>query len=112
MTDDCDVYVGRGDSQVNFRDYVDGEVAAGDRGWLGNPFITQEAGGPYSRKESVARFAAAFEARLQCDPELRKRVAAFHGKTVGCWCQRADEEDGDACHGEVIAHWADRLGGE
>lgn len=112
VEDNCDVYVGRGDSQVNFRDYVEGKLAAGDRGWLGNPFLTQEAGGEYSRAESVARFAVAFEARLECDAELRERVAALQGTALGCWCQRLDEDDGDACHAEVIAHHADRLGRE
>ena len=30
------------------------------------------------------------------------------GKTLGCWCQRLDE-DSPACHAEVIAEHADRL---
>lgn len=110
MQDNCDVYVGRGDLQVSFQDYVEGKLAIGDRGWLGNPFLTYKAGGEYSHEESVARFAVAFQARLRCDGELRGRVAALQGEALGCWCQRLDEEDGDACHGEVIAHWADRLG--
>jgi len=80
------------------------ETPVGERGWLGNPFTTDE----YERGESVALFRDAFKTRLREDPEFREAVFALHGKTLGCWCQRLDD-DCPTCHGEVIAEFADRL---
>ena len=98
--DDVDVYVGRGKGG---RDMIDCDV--GERGWLGNPYTLEEN----SREESIAKFREAFRFALKHDEELRESVAELKGKKLGCWCQRLDE-DGPACHGEVIAEWADRLG--
>lgn len=97
--DEIDVYIGRGKDGRSMRD-----TPIGERGWLGNPFTLDD----YSRKESIARFCVAFEARLEANPAFRKAVANLSGKTLGCWCQRADEES-PSCHGEVIAHYADKL---
>lgn len=98
-TDSTDVYVGRGPGGCDMT-----TTAIGDRGWLGNPF-TLEA---YSREESINRFRDAFVDRLEEDEEFRDAVSQLRGKTLGCWCQRVDEDE-PACHGEVIAKWADRL---
>lgn len=97
--DATDVYVGRGPGG---RDMT--ETPVGERGWLGNPFTLDD----YERGESVALFRDAFKTRLDEDDEFRAAVQDLHGKTLGCWCQRLDD-DLPACHGQVIAEFADRL---
>lgn len=97
--DETDVYIGRGNGQANMMD-----TEIGDRGWLGNPYTVDE----YDRKESIALFAQDLVGRLTMEPEFRDAVEELSGKTLGCWCQRVDEDE-PACHGEVIAHWADKL---
>lgn len=101
--DDCDVYVGRGSGGVAM-----GDVRIDTRGWLGNPYKVRAYGGSYSRGESIERFRADFQERLHTDEEFKEAVYDLHGKTLGCWCQRL-EEDTPACHAEVIAEFADLL---
>lgn len=100
--DETDVYVGRGPDGS----HMNNTPRAGERGWLGNPYTLEE----YSRSESIALFRRDFEERLERSPEIRRAVEELQGKTLGCWCQRLDE-DSPSCHGEVIAEWADKLGG-
>jgi hypothetical protein len=76
----------------------------GQRGWLGNPNTVEDHG----REGSIERFRKAFEYRIDNDAEFRAAVQDLAGQTLGCWCQRVDD-DSPACHGEVIAEWADRL---
>lgn len=97
--DSTDVYIGRGPGG---RDMT--ETPVEERGWLGNPFTLEK----HSRAESIAKFREPFIERLDEDDEFRKAVQNLHGKTLGCWCQHVDEDE-PACHGEVIAAWADRL---
>jgi len=97
--DSTDVYIGRGPGG---RDMT--ETPIGERGWLGNPYTLET----YDRAESVRRFQQDFEARLADDEAFRAAVRDLAGATLGCWCQRVEEEL-PACHGEVIAEWADRL---
>ena len=101
--DAIDVYVGRG------RDgsHILSGLEIGERGWLGNPFTLEE----HSRAESVAKFRVGFEHAVEINEELRSAVGELAGKTLGCWCQRL-EEDGPACHAEVIAEVADRIAAE
>jgi len=98
--DATDVYVGRGPSS---RDMTDTRI--GDRGWLGNPYPVK---GDVTREDSIRYFRRVFETRLETDAEFRDAVADLAGKTLGCWCQRLDD-DGPPCHAEVIAEHADRL---
>lgn len=98
--DPTDVYVGRGRNQRHLLSVA----KPGMRGWLGNPFTVEE----YGRKTSIEKFRESFEDKLERDDEFRKAVRELHGMTLGCWCQQVDE-DGPACHGKVIAEWADRL---
>jgi hypothetical protein len=79
----------------------------GTRGWLGNPHALSDG---YSRAESIDLFRDDFEAQIRGDDEFRQAVADLAGEALGCWCQRLDEDE-PACHAEVIAEWADRLGG-
>lgn len=99
--DSTDVYIGRGPEQRDLS-----ETPIGERGWLGNPYTLET----HTREESIAKYREAFEAKLSADDKFRKAVADLHGQTLGCWCQRIDEGE-PACHGEVIAEWADKLGG-
>lgn len=102
-SDETDVYIGRGDNQAAL-----GDVPIGDRGWLGNPYITKSHGGNYTRGESIAKFRQDFEERLESDEEFRTAVENLSGHTLGCWCRTLDE-DGPPCHGDVIAEVADTL---
>jgi hypothetical protein len=47
----------------------------------------------------------------KADEEFREAVRDLAGKTLGCWCQRL-ENDQPPCHAEVIAEHADRLAEE
>jgi len=100
--DATDVYIGRGRNDRHMTTTPSDEI--GRRGWLGNPFPVDEHG----RRQCVDRFRTEFEARLKHDEEFRAAVRDLAGKTLGCWCQRLND-DGPLCHGEVIAEWADRL---
>lgn len=100
--DEIDEYAGRG---RNGRD-MHSVPKPGMRGWLGNPYTAEE----YGREESIRRFRQAFENKLKTDHDFRQAVEDLAGKTLGCWCQRLDEESPD-CHAEVIAEYADRLAG-
>lgn len=98
--DSTDVYAGRGKNGRHM-------LSVGkpnNRGWLGNPFTLEN----HSREESIEKFREAFEDKLERDDEFRSAVADLSGKTLGCWCQRLDE-DGPACHAEVIAEHVDKL---
>ena len=81
------------------------EVPVGERGWLGNPYPE----GQYGRERCIELFREDFEERIAEDDEFRKAVADLQGKTLGCWCRSVDAEE-PACHGDVIAEWADKLG--
>lgn len=112
--DNTDVYIGRGDGYANVR-----TADICDRGWLGNPFVPEEnaRSSHYNtdsitvvatREESVERFRALFEDRLEQDEAFRTAVQDIADTALGCWCQRLTA-NGPACHGEVIAEHADRL---
>lgn len=98
--DPIDVYIGRGPGGRHLLCDLDPL----QRGWLGNPYGL----GDYSRQESIDKFREAFEHRLERDEEFRETIAGLAGLRLGCWCRTLDEED-PACHGDVIAEWADRL---
>lgn len=97
--DSTDVYIGRGPGG---RDLT--ETPIGDRGWLGNPYSLDT----HTREESLTLFREEFLRRLRVDPAFRTEIAGLAGQTLGCWCQRLDEDE-PACHGEIIAREADRL---
>jgi DNA-binding Lrp family transcriptional regulator len=71
----------------------------GDVTWIdrrsrwGNPFKTQEDGGDYTRRESVALYNGWFHGEVEkgeLDPE------ELRGETLACWCTPL------LCHGHVI----------
>lgn len=98
-SDPTDVYVGRGPDDADLLN-----TPIGDRGWLGNPFTEDEWG----RAVAIGNFRQVFIWRLNADPDFREAVRDLSGKTLGCWCQRLDD-DGPPCHAEVIANAADKL---
>jgi len=98
--DETDVYAGRGPGGRSMND-----TEIGSRGWLGNPHRLDDG---HSRAESIDLFRDDFEARLRADDEFREAVRGLSGAVLGCWCQSL-EDDGPACHAEVIAEHADRL---
>ena len=99
--DSTDVYIGRGPGGRHLHT----TSTIGDRGWLGNPY---PVGDDYTREQSISEFRDDFEHQLEHDAAFRDAVADLAGETLGCWCQHVDD-DAPACHGEVIAEWADRL---
>lgn len=89
LTDPYDVYIGR--------------PGRGHDGDFGNPFRI----GPYgNRAEILERYRQYFRHRLATDPAFRHRVDALHGSRLGCFCKPL------ACHGDVIAEYLNRGGGE
>ncbi|WP_302083322.1 DUF4326 domain-containing protein [Salinibaculum rarum] len=101
--DDIDVYVGREDG---------GDAHLLNSGHppecLGNPWTVSDVG----REESVERYREVFSAVVETSPAFREQIRGLAGETLGCFCQHADEDDGDACHAEVIAETAARLAAE
>jgi hypothetical protein len=97
--DETDVYAGRGQNNAHI-----GNTEVGNRGWLGNPFTVDD----HDRAEAISKYRRVFHLRIVRDDEFREAVKELAGQSLGCWCQRLDE-DGPACHAEVIAKWADRL---
>jgi hypothetical protein len=97
--DSTDVYVGRGPGGRSMHD-----TPIGERGWLGNPYPADE----YGRGESIENFREAFEEKLKLNDAFREAVGDLAGQDLGCWCQHLDE-DGPACHAEIIAEHADRI---
>ena len=91
------------------RHYGDGmdTIAIGNRGWLGNPFAMDDE---TSREEVVSQFREYLLGRLvdDHDVELAQALADISGETLGCYCQRL-EDDSPACHAEVLADVADIL---
>lgn len=98
--DDTDVYAGRGSGG---RDMTNTPI--GVRGWLGNPFALSDG---YSRDESVEKFKEVFLNRIHNDREFADAIADLHGQTLGCWCQRTDDNE-PRCHARVIAETVDAI---
>jgi len=88
------VYIGRGGDT-----YMATNVMPGVLGWLGNPYKTKEAGGRYTREESIKKFREEFYERLENDARFRRYVLACTGKKLVCYCKPKP------CHGDVIAEY-------
>lgn len=97
---DTEVYIGRGYDGNHMNN-----TEIGERGWLGNPYTVDEHG----REGSIEKFREDLEERLEEDESFKAAVADITGQKLGCWCQDLEEE-GPACHGEIIKEHADRLG--
>jgi hypothetical protein len=84
-----DIYIGRGRGSK----------------W-GNPFSHKEGTlaefKVNSRKEAIEKF----EKYLEKNKDLLDSLHELKGKILGCWCKPK------ACHGDVLARWADGIGNE
>lgn len=58
-----------------------------------NPFKISKGVG---RAEVVAHFEQYLRARLASEPDLKEKLLALSGKTLGCWCAP------EACHGDIL----------
>ena len=112
MHDDCDVYVGRGGRGRPASDW-------------GNPFrigravtVNQlreiedagqdpgaSAGDVISREMAIALYRSLLDARLARGDLRPEDFAPLQGKRLGCFCKPK------ACHGDVVAEYADRFRG-
>ena len=80
-----------------------GRAGHGHDGYFGNPYRVEALGGRASgRQQAISRYRHLFNARIQTDPEFRRRIETLRGKRLGCFCKP------DACHGDVIAEYLDR----
>ncbi len=82
-TNDYDVYIGRGSP------------------W-GNPYAIGNGEGP-DRAEVIERYKTYFEEKIASDEGFKKGVLAMRGLRLACFCKP------EACHGDVIAGYLDRL---
>lgn len=83
LTDNYDVYIGRGSP------------------W-GNPFAMGHGEGP-DRAEVIQRYQEYFEEKLESDPAFKRGVLGLRGLRLACFCKP------QACHGDVIAAYLDRI---
>lgn len=98
--DDADQYIGRGEGG----DAHLLNTAPEHSGGFGNPFKLED----YTRAESIALFAYNLCDQLVTRPSLIDAVADLSGQTLACFCRSQDDDD-PACHGDVLAAWADHL---
>ena len=86
-----------------YKDQVDayiGRAGRGEDGYFGNPF---RMGNRTSRENAVQKFQKYFTERIEKDSEFKRRVLALTGKRLGCFCKP------NACHGDVIAVWLNKM---
>lgn len=97
-----DVYIGRGDKENGEKSHLN-NTEVGEHGWLGNPYVTEEHGGEYTREESIEKYAYDFQRRIETDSEFREAVKELRGKKLGCYCKP------QPCHGDVIVEYLKTL---
>lgn len=86
-----DVYIGRGN-----------DPRTGQAGEWGNPFSHRPSHIPgvvvvRTRQEAIRRYRLWLWEQIRTGHISLERLAALHGKRLGCWCSP------DPCHGEVLA---------
>jgi hypothetical protein len=82
-TNDYDIYIGRGSL------------------W-GNPFAIGHGEGP-DRDEVIKKYKDYFDQKLIDDSSFRRGVLGLRGLRLACYCKP------QACHGDVIAAYLDKL---
>lgn len=103
--DDVDVYVGRAgpDGTHDHVAALQGRIAIGEPGWLGNPYPVEQFG----REQAIAMFTEMLLTTLRERPRWRHAlVRRCPGQVLGCWCRRLADAD-PPCHGDVIARVVD-----
>ncbi|WP_199739731.1 DUF4326 domain-containing protein [Comamonas sp. BIGb0124] len=83
LTNDFDVYIGRGSP------------------W-GNPYAISQGDGP-DREEVIERYRGFFTEKIRTDEGFRSAVMGLKGLKLACFCKP------QACHGDVIAEYLDSL---
>lgn len=84
LTNDFDVYIGRGSP------------------W-GNPFAIAHGGEGPDRQEVIDQYRAHFTERLANEPGFKKAVLGLKGLRLACFCKP------EACHGDVIVEYLDEV---
>jgi hypothetical protein len=79
------------------------DVYIGRPSIFGNPFVIGRDG---DREAVIRQYRAYFLTRVATDTQFRRAVLALQGKRLGCYCKPL------ACHGDIIAEWANRQGQE
>jgi hypothetical protein len=74
----------------------------GEPGWLGNPYVAQDAGGRYTRQEATDLFGRLIEQKAQ-DPAWRDAFLGLQGKRVGYY--KPNEE---VIHLHALQDWIQR----
>jgi len=74
----------------------------GEPGWLGNPYVAQDAGGRYTRQEATDLFGRLIERKAQ-DPAWRDAFLGLQGKRVGYY--KPNEE---VIHLHALQDWIQR----
>ena len=82
-TNDYDIYIGRGSL------------------W-GNPFAIGHGEGP-DREEVIKKYKEYFDQKLIDDSSFRRGILGLRGLRLACYCKP------QACHGDVIAAYLDKL---
>lgn len=82
LTNDFDVYIGRGTP------------------W-GNPFAIGHGEGP-DRAEVISQYRDYFKDKIETDPKFKSGILAMKGLRLACFCKP------EACHGDVIAEYLDK----
>lgn len=73
--------------------------APGEPGWLGNPFVANDAGGRLTREEATARFGELVREKAQ-DPQWRDAFLGLRGKRIGYY-----KPDEPAIHLHELQRW-------
>ncbi len=85
---------------VNLRvekyDVYIGRAGKGQDGYFGNPFTLRPGG---DRVAVLMQYEKWFRARLETDPEFKRRIHALKGKVLGCFCHP------ELCHGHIIVEY-------
>ncbi len=73
--------------------------APGEPGWLGNPYVADDAGGRYSRQEATEKFGELIREKA-ADPQWREALLGLKGKRIGYY--KPDEE---FIHLNALSKW-------
>lgn len=71
----------------------------GEPGWLGNPYVANDAGGQYSRQEATDLFRELVEKKAE-DPVWRQAFLDLRGKRIGYY-----KPDEDVIHLHALQNW-------
>ena len=73
--------------------------APGEPGWLGNPYVADDAGGRYTRQQATEKFGELIREKA-ADPQWRAALLGLEGKRIGYY--KPDEE---FIHLNALSDW-------